>query len=319
MPLITVGITCYNAQDTIEDAIKSALQQAWTNIEIVIVDDCSTDNSVKNINNILAQHQNISFKLIIHKKNTGVAGARNTIIKNASGSFIAFFDDDDQSLSNRLTRQYYRIIEYEKKYNKKNLLCHTARKQIYCDRQFQYVQTMATNEKLPAPTGLDIARKILFGYPKAGNGACATCSQMGRKITYEKLGLFDETFRLSEDTELNVRLGLSNGQVIGIKDALVIQKMTYTNDKNLEKTFFYRQKLLDEYEEFIDKYFSYLFCKKWQDIKCRFLAGKKLIPFLKILILFLQYPIKTLRKISWALPNLKTNLHSIIFYKRIAK
>ena len=45
VPLITIGITCFNAENTIANAIKSALNQDWLNFEIIVVDDCSIDNS----------------------------------------------------------------------------------------------------------------------------------------------------------------------------------------------------------------------------------------------------------------------------------
>ena len=111
MPLISIGITCYNAELTIKKAIQSAIDQTWINKEIVIVDDYSTDNSSSIIRNFIEKFEFIHYYQ--NKKNIGVAGSRNNIIKYANGDYIAFFDDDDVSNINRLEFQYIRIKDYK--------------------------------------------------------------------------------------------------------------------------------------------------------------------------------------------------------------
>ncbi len=112
-PLITIGITSFNAEDTIARAIESAFAQDYPNIEIIIVDDCSSDESCTVIQKAIKGYP--VARLIPHETNTGFAGALNTIINTAKGAFIAIFDDDDVSLPPRLSAQYQRIIDYEKK------------------------------------------------------------------------------------------------------------------------------------------------------------------------------------------------------------
>ncbi|CAG0907187.1 unnamed protein product [Cyprideis torosa] len=128
-PLITIGMTSFNAEDTIAQAIKSALSQDYPNNEILIVDDCSSDNSHQVIQEAIKGHDNARF--IPHDTNTGFAGALNTIIKNAKGEFLAIFDDDDISLPERLSKQYERIIRYEEKFSTDLVLCHVARIQTF--------------------------------------------------------------------------------------------------------------------------------------------------------------------------------------------
>ena len=103
-PLITIGITCFNARLTIKRAILSAINQTWTNKEIIIVNDFSDDDSQAIIEDLINRKKNI--KLINNNKNLGCAYSRNVIIKNAIGEFIAFFDDDDFSRDDRLFLQY---------------------------------------------------------------------------------------------------------------------------------------------------------------------------------------------------------------------
>ena len=83
----------YNSGKYIEETILSVINQTYKSWEMIIVDDCSTDNSV----NILqaAAKQDDRIKLILLKKNLGAAKARNEALKIAKGPFIAFLDSDD--------------------------------------------------------------------------------------------------------------------------------------------------------------------------------------------------------------------------------
>ena len=92
-PLITIGITSFNSIRTINRAVNSALEQYWRPIEIIIVDDFSTDNGYKILEKMADNFPEI--KVFRNSKNEGVAFSRNKIIKKAKGEFIAFFDDDD--------------------------------------------------------------------------------------------------------------------------------------------------------------------------------------------------------------------------------
>ena len=85
--LITCGITAYNAEDSIERAIRSALSQTWRPLEIVVVDDCSTDRTSEILQRLTSEHDEI--RIIHHRENRGVAAARNSIINEAKGSFVA--------------------------------------------------------------------------------------------------------------------------------------------------------------------------------------------------------------------------------------
>ena len=92
-PLITVGITCFNAEDTIGRAIESALEQDWPNKEIIVVDDISSDGSVE----VIKSYSGRGVMLVAHLENTGPGGARKSLLDAANGELLAFFDDDDES------------------------------------------------------------------------------------------------------------------------------------------------------------------------------------------------------------------------------
>lgn len=100
-PLVSVVIPAYNRENAIIPAIQSVLDQGVDDIEILVVDDCSTDGTVKAIQTLTDPRIN----LIQHEKNKGEAGARNTGIHAAKGKYIAYLDSDDQWLPGKLKAQ----------------------------------------------------------------------------------------------------------------------------------------------------------------------------------------------------------------------
>lgn len=84
-------MSCYNAEKTVERAIRSILNQTYQDFEIIIVDDCSTDNSSQVIQDI----KDPRIKLIEHEVNKGAGLARRTAIANMTGEYMTFLDADD--------------------------------------------------------------------------------------------------------------------------------------------------------------------------------------------------------------------------------
>ena len=98
MELVSVIIPTYNRAETINRAVTSVLSQSYSKLEIIIVDDASTDNTYEVVKEISDERVKY-FKL---ESNLGGAGARNFGIEKAKGSFIAFQDSDDEWLPNKL-------------------------------------------------------------------------------------------------------------------------------------------------------------------------------------------------------------------------
>lgn len=85
---VSIITPVYNSGKFIKDTISSVLNQTYTNWEMILVDDCSTDNSKKIINEYVEKDSR--FKYIKLSQNSGAAVARNTAIKAATGRFLAF-------------------------------------------------------------------------------------------------------------------------------------------------------------------------------------------------------------------------------------
>lgn len=91
-PLISVIIPAYNIENYIERCVKTVCEQTYENLEIIVIDDGSTDQTGKIIDRLAEKDSRI---LSIHKENTGVSAARNTGLDRATGDYIGFVDGDD--------------------------------------------------------------------------------------------------------------------------------------------------------------------------------------------------------------------------------
>ncbi len=95
-PLVSIGIPVYNVEPYIEKCLLSVLNQTYRNIEVLLVDDIGTDNSMNIVETIQKNSPKGScIKTIIQSKNGGSGKARNTAIENAQGKYIYFLDSDD--------------------------------------------------------------------------------------------------------------------------------------------------------------------------------------------------------------------------------
>jgi len=103
MPLISVVITSYNSLQWLDAAIDSILDQTWSNLEILIVDDCSTDGSREHI--VHRAGRDARIRPVWMNANSGTYVAKNAGIRLALGDVITFMDSDDLSLPQRLEAQ----------------------------------------------------------------------------------------------------------------------------------------------------------------------------------------------------------------------
>lgn len=101
--LISIIVPTYNSERYIGETLNSLLKQTYTNFEAVIVDDCSSDDTIDIIKETIGEDKR--FKLIQNKVNSGAAVSRNRAIDNTSGDYIAFLDADDIWNCNKLRSQ----------------------------------------------------------------------------------------------------------------------------------------------------------------------------------------------------------------------
>lgn len=110
-PLVSVNITTYNRAKLLPRCLDSILCQTYPNFEIVVADDCSSDNTTDIVNKYVADNPQITIKYTKHKINKGNAHTRNTALKHAEGYYIAFMDDDDEWIDPDKLKKQVEIFE----------------------------------------------------------------------------------------------------------------------------------------------------------------------------------------------------------------
>lgn len=109
-PLITVVMPAYNSATYLETAVSSIQNQTYSNLELIVVDDGSTDDTFKLVKKIARNDKRI--QVFQNKTNCGVASTANKAIKKAKGKYIARMDADDIAKPNRLKKQISYLLEH---------------------------------------------------------------------------------------------------------------------------------------------------------------------------------------------------------------
>ncbi len=200
-PLVSVNITTYNRANLLKRCVDSVLMQNYSNMEIIIVDDCSQDNTKEMVEEY--QLRDISITYIKHEKNSGLAVARNTALKNSNGVYIAFMDDDDEWIDSEKLRKQVKIFEHDK----------SGRLALVCSG------VNLINKKNEIKTKIiqhpdDIKGKIM-----RGNGFIYSPTVMTRRSVAKKVGGFDEKLGRGIDSEYYRTCIMKNGyNVFFMKD-----------------------------------------------------------------------------------------------------
>ena len=206
MPLVSVVIPVYSVEQYIEEALTSVLAQTYLNLEIIVVDDESPDQSIERIK----RRFNDPRIRIIQQKNRGLAGARNTGIRNATGEYIAFLDSDDFWQANKL-EQHIQLMQSNP--NCGISFCSS----LFVDEQSQSIGCLQAPKKKKSYQANDI-----FCRNPIGNGSVPVI----RKGVLEQIGFstedktsngmpyiqyFDESLKQSEDVDCWTRIALLTG------------------------------------------------------------------------------------------------------------
>lgn len=168
-PLVSVIMSAFNAERFIDSSIQSVLNQTYSNIEFIICDDGSTDNTA----NIIKQYSNVRY---IYQSNQGQGAGRNKASSYASGKYLAFIDADDRWTPEKLDVQ---IKLFEKNIE-------TAA--VYCDMEIIDVNgtSLGFNSKNKMKRG------YVFDELLAGNYMCGLSSLVVKKTVLDEVGGFSD-------------------------------------------------------------------------------------------------------------------------------
>ena len=99
--LVSIIMPSYNTANYISQSIDSVINQTYSNWELIIIDDCSTDNTIE----IVKTYSDERIRLLSNEKNSGAAVSRNYALREAKGEWIAFLDSDDLWMPDKLEKQ----------------------------------------------------------------------------------------------------------------------------------------------------------------------------------------------------------------------
>jgi glycosyltransferase involved in cell wall biosynthesis len=274
-PLITIAITCYDAEDTIWRAVESASAQTWSEREIIVVDDGSTDGSIALLSELARKHP--EMRVVRHGSNRGVPEARNTLLAEATGTLIAFFDDDDESGPERLEQQHRRIVEYESVHPGATVLCYSDRAVVEAGAMHPTSQRLGIGRLPPSPSGTIVADYILGLFKDDGHhswGMLGSGTLMARTQALRDLGGFDDRFRRCAELDLAVRAALEGAHFVSVKKPLVTQHLTLSADKAGDADLRYRLLLVEKHRRYLKEKRCYLGARCY--IHARFHRERKL-------------------------------------------
>ncbi len=235
---VSVIIPLYNQKQFVGQAIESILNQSYENIEIIVVNDGSTDNPFS----VLEKYKdNI---ILINQENKGLAGARNTGIKNSSGEYLQLLDADDFSHEDKIKLQ----LEFLKNHNAIISYCEAL--QYDNDSKKKYPNYIGKVEDM-----FSSLYNIWEKYPLPSH------SLLIKQEIFDRFGLFDEQLKASEDRYFFSKLAANEIDFkyypfYGCFRRLHKYQMTKDNLRMIEYLIKYYKKL-NEYlgdDFFIDKY-----------------------------------------------------------------
>lgn len=182
---ISVIIPTYNRAKLIKKSINSILNQTYDNIEVIVVDDCSTDNTEEVIKKI----KDDRIRYIKLKKNSGACAARNAGIKVATGKYINFNDSDDEYLPTKIETQYNNLIKNNS------------------DMDFCRIMIHINNNEFPIPSEQNRKKILKKEYiDELINGNYISTPTMLIKSKIIKKVLFDEQLPRFQDYDLVLRM-----------------------------------------------------------------------------------------------------------------
>lgn len=221
-PAISVIIPAYNREASIRVAIESVLRQTWTDFELIIVDDCSTDATMAEA----ARIDDPRLRLVRRPENGGAAAARNTGLAEACGTWIAFQDSDDEWLPTKLEKQMARLNAPGSDFIA-----------AYCgmliwgevgDSEAMWQESRNSGRRTEMSYEPDLARAVVEGNLQpdllAGN-FISTQTLVARRDLLKVMGGFDTDLPSVEDWDCALRLaGL--GPIACVDEPLVIQRFS---------------------------------------------------------------------------------------------
>ncbi len=197
MTLVTVIVTCYNHEKYVLEALESVRQQTFSDFQLIIVDDCSRDQSATLIQEWIDEHK-IEALFLRHIENRGLCASLNEALSHAKGTYIAYFSADDVMREGRLEHQ---VALFESSHENVGVVYSNAY-QIDGEGRALQKTFFETYRSFETPPEGDVLLTLMEG------NFIPAPSAMIRKECFEKVGGYDERLTL-EDWDMWLRIATS--------------------------------------------------------------------------------------------------------------
>lgn len=205
-PTVSVIIPAYNAAQYLDETLKSVINQSFEDIEVLIIDDGSTDDTL----NVANYYQECDHRIrVISQSNQGVSATRNNGIKQTKGKYIAFLDADDRWLPNKLKCH----LEH---FNSSSNLAVSFGQVCFLKPDGE-----VTNNFSKSPTSHLKPHHFFYENP-----TITTSNLVVRREVFEQVGFFDESMSYSEDQEWCLRVLSSKYWAVEGIDQVLMQYRT---------------------------------------------------------------------------------------------
>lgn len=200
-PLVSIIVITYNSAKYVLETLESAKAQTYRNIELIVSDDSSTDNTVNICRNWLGKNNNhfIRTELITSEKNTGIAANCNRGLKASKGDWIKFIAGDDAI--------FYNTIEYYVNFIKTHKFCRVIHSNVK-----KYLDEFNENNLIEITN----CSKLKINYPKTTpeeqfqillrTGPIWASTTMIKKDVFDEVGFYDEQSAFWEDTPMWLKI-----------------------------------------------------------------------------------------------------------------
>jgi len=263
-PLVSVVIPCYNSGKTLDRTLDSIFEQSWSRIEIILVNDGSSDELTLQKLESIAKLTNVT---VINQQNLGLSAARNTGIKNATGEFILPLDSDDWL--------DYRAIQIMVE----TALSINSPAVIYSDIQVE---------------GVNSWKKQTFNnyFEQLFSNQLPYCMLIPIEI-FENIGLYDVSLRNGlEDWEFNIRLFVNKVPYLKISEPLFHYNINQSGMFIKDTLIFYSQIIKKIRIKYAEIYKLRSLLKIWESCKYQS-SNRYLLKYFIVNLLIIILPAKT--------------------------
>ena len=237
--LVSVILPTYNREVLLKQSIDSVLNQSYANLELIVIDDASTDKT----SNLVKSYSDNRILYIKHNENKHASASRNTGIRKAKGKYLAVLDDDDTWLPHKLEMQVSLLNN-----------CPESTGLIYCWMDYRNKNNEITATIKPALKG------YIFGnvLDKQRVGGCPTL--LIRKSVISKCGLFDESLLRGNDGDfirricLQYEVDLIPEVLVNVKTDHGMKRISDNNKSGLNASLISYTSRLEKFKNILHQY-----------------------------------------------------------------